>query len=418
MPKDTNWTAPAPETREALMAGLIPTELHRYSIGDICRGLIAARTPVGSQAMISLPGLGDGIPVRSARVAVIVALQALDLPAGSRIGVPLYCCPVVFKAIRAAGCVPRFLDIDPGTFCLSLQDLRAKRSGIDALIAVHMFGNLCDMPEILDIMAGKPVIEDCAQSLGSRLEGRSCGSFGDIAFFSFRSGKYLTAGEGGALYSRKTDMSARLAHLIESLPVPTRVDETKHILATYLRSKLRSRPWWGLAGSRIWAVYNKRTEFADKSPIVLGRIFAADLATIRRRMPELDSMIGAQRAHADYFARHLQVGPRMLCVEKPRTFYNRFMYPIILASTEERDRIAAFLQNRGIGTARPYEEVITGAAEHYGYAGDCPSAERTLRRTLVIPGFSSLEAKDIRRIARGVNQGYAETMKGNGARPA
>lgn len=390
------------------MAGLIPTELHRYSIGDISRGLVASRKPIESQTTIPLPGLGDGIPIRSARAAVIVAIKALGIRPGSKIGVPLYCCPVVFKAIRAAGCVPRFLDIDPETFCLSSEDLRAKRSGIDALIAVHMFGNLCDMPKVLEIMGGKPVIEDCAQSIGSKFDGRACGSFGDISFFSFRSGKYLSVGEGGALFSENKDLRARISELTEALPAPTRAEEIEHVITTYIRSKLRSRPWWGLLGSRIWAVYNKKTEFADKSPLVLGRIFASDLATVRRRMPQLDSMISSQRVNAAYFEQNLRLAPGILCLEGPRALYNRFMYPIILPTTAQRDMMAAYLRSQGVGTSRPYEEVITGAAEHYGYEGDCPSAERILRRALVIPSFYTLKHKDIKHIVRFVNQGWTE----------
>ena len=390
------------------MSSLLPTELHRYSILDISRGLIAARKPVESQATIPLPGLGDGIPIRSARAAVVVALQALSMPPGSRIGVPLYCCPVVFKAIRAAGCVPRFLDIDPETFCLSSEGLRAKRSNIDALIAVHMFGNLCDMPKVLEIMEGKPVIEDCAQSIGSKLDGRACGSFGDLSFFSFRSGKYISVGEGGALFSEKKDLRVRISELTEALPVPTRVEEIKHVITTYIRSKLRSRPLWGLVGSRIWAVYNKKTEFADKSPIVLGHIFASDLATVRRRIPQLDSMIESQRAHAEYFEHNLQLDPHMLCREGPGFYYNRFMYPILFPSTAQRDQLEKYLRSQGIGTSRPYEEAIQGAAKHYGYEGDCPSSEGTLRRTLVIPSFYTLMPKDIKHIVQSMNQGWAK----------
>ena len=408
MPRGIRFLAPAPETREALMAGLIPTELHRYSIGDVRRGLLGACKPVQSLTTIPMPGLGDGILIRSARAAVIVALQALGLRPGSRIGVPLYCCPVVFKAINAADCVPRFLDIDPETFCLSSEDLRTKRSGIDALIAVHMFGNLCDMPKVLELMSGKPVIEDCAQSLGSKLDGRACGSFGDMSFFSFRSGKYLSVGEGGALYSGKMDLRTRISELTEALPVPTRAAELKHVITTYIKSKLRSRPWWGLVGSRIWVIYNRKTEFADKSPIALSRIFASDSATVRKRMRQLDSMISLQRANAEFFEHNLQLDPHMLSRERPRAFCNRFMYPIIFPSTAARDMMAAFLRRKGVGTSSPYEEAIEGSANHYGYTGDCPAAESTLRRALVIPSFYTLKSKDIEHIVRCMNQGWTE----------
>jgi len=215
-------------------------------------------------------------------------------------------------------------------------------------------------------------------------------------------------GEGGALFSEKKDLRARISELTESLPIPTCAEEIKHTIMTYIRSKLRSQPWWGLVGSQIWTVYNKRTEFADKSPIVLSRIFASDLATIYRRLPQLDSMIFSQRANAAYFEQNLRLAPGMLCFEGPEAFYNRFMYPIIFPSTEQRDRMAAYLRSHGVGTSRPYGEVITGAAEHYGYEGDCPSAERTLRRALVIPSFYTLKSKVIKGITRHVNKGYVE----------
>ena len=103
----------------------------------------------------------------------------------------------------------------------------------------------------------------------------------------FRSGKYLSVGEGAALYSGSLELRGRFADLIRALPVPTRIGEFKHVGVTYLRSKLRSRPWWGLVGSRIWALYNRKTEFTDKSPITVARMFSSDLATLRRRLPKL-----------------------------------------------------------------------------------------------------------------------------------
>ena len=205
------------------MWNLLPTELHQYSLGDMVRGLMAARKPEADPNPIWRSALGDGIPIRSARAAIILSIKALGLEPGSRIGVPLYCCPVVFKAIKVAGCVPRFLDIDPGTFCISPEDLYAKRSDLDAVVAVHMFGNLCDMGSVKDAMHDKPIIEDCAQSLGSTLSGQWAGSMGTIGVFSFRLGKYLSVGEGAAIYTSHSELRESLTHLAMDLakPVPT-----------------------------------------------------------------------------------------------------------------------------------------------------------------------------------------------------
>ena len=158
------------------MIGLIPGEYWEHRFSDLLRGFAAAMGPKKQREMPYVSGMGKFIPVRSGRAALVAALKALNLPLGARIGVPLYCCPVVFKAIVAAGCKARFIDIDPATYCMSAGDLFAKRSQVDAVIAVHMFGNLCNIPGLEEAVPGKPIIEDCAQSLGSKLNGRMAGS--------------------------------------------------------------------------------------------------------------------------------------------------------------------------------------------------------------------------------------------------
>jgi dTDP-4-amino-4,6-dideoxygalactose transaminase len=390
------------------MLSLLPTEAWEYTFGDMIRGLSALLNPTNSMKYFHIQGLGDCIPTRSARTALIIAIKALKLRPGAQIGVPLYCCPVVFKAIKAAGCTPCFIDIIPDTFCISPGDLFAKRKQLDALIAVHMFGNLCDMISLTETMHGKPIIEDCAQSLGSKSDGHIAGSFGTIAAFSFRSGKYLSVGEGGAIYSSHADLRARISEITAATPAPTRVDEYKHIVLTFIRSKLRSKPLWGMAGYPIWGLYNKKVDFASKSPIVLRQVFRSDLAIARRRISFLYSNIEVQRANADFYSRNLQLDSTMLCFERPGTYYNRYIYPITFPSSSQRNFMAAFLQSQQISSAKPYEDVTEGAAKHYGYKGDCPVAEQILKRALVIPSNYQLEEAEIIRIARYLNIGWSK----------
>ena len=383
------------EYKEFFMIGLLPTEYWEYKFSDIIRGLAAALGPRKPNGMLYIAGLGNCIPARSARAGLVAAIRALDLPPGARIGVPLYCCPVVFKAIKAAGCTARFIDVEPATYCMSAEDLFAKRSQVDAVIAVHMFGNLCDMPGLQEAAQGKPIIEDCAQSLGSKLDGRMAGSFGTIAVFSFRSGKYLSVGEGGALFSSHADVRSRLSQLISEMPAPSRAEECVHVAKTYIRSMLRSKPLYGVVGYPLWYIYNKKVDYSAKSPIVLSQIYRSDLAITINRLALLDSAIERQRANADFYSRTLKLDSGMLCSEKPGTFYNRYLYPIIFPSSEHRDLIAAYLHSRQIDTAKPYKDIADVAAAHYGYAGDCPVAEQIAKRVLVIPSHYSLKKKDV-----------------------
>jgi dTDP-4-amino-4,6-dideoxygalactose transaminase len=390
------------------MMGLMPTEHWPYSISDIVRGLGAALGPRKTLGVLHVNGLGYCIPARSARSGIIVAIRALDLPAGSRIAVPLYCCPVVFKAIQAVGCVPCFIDIDPTTFCMSPSDLSAKHPRFDAVIAVHMFGNLCDMVGLLEAAQGKPIIEDCAQSLGSKLDGHMAGSFGSIAVFSFRSGKYLSVGEGGALFAKDAALRARLSQLTAAMPSPRRAEECAHVAVTYIRSKLRSQPLYGLVGYPLWQVYNKKVDYSAKTPIALSQIYRSDLAITISRLALLEPAIERQRANANYYSQMLELDSDMLCSEKPGAFYNRYAYPVTFPSSEHRDLMAVYLQRHGIAASKPYKDSGMIGATHHGYAGDCPVTEQIAARILVVPSHHGLNKVSVQRIVRCLNRGWAK----------
>lgn len=385
------------------MLGLLPAEYWNYKISDIARGLTAALTKT-KPGMLNLEGIGHCIPVRSARAAIVSAIKALELPPGARIGVPLYCCPVVFKAIKAAGCTIRFIDVEADTACMSADDLRAKIAQLDAVIAVHMFGNLCDMPRLREAAQGKPIIEDCAQSLGSSLNGQMAGSFGDIAVFSFRSGKYLSVGEGGALYSSNGKIFSKLAGSVSALPAPGRMEDSVHVIKTYIRSMLRSKPLWGLVGHRLWSAYNKSTEFSDKTPIVMAQMFGSDIAITKNRLSALNRHIEKQRVNADYYTGALALASCTICNEKPGAFYNRYLYPLMLPSPDHRDAIAADLLEQKIGTIQPYKDIAEVARAYYDYAGDCPVSEQIAKRVLVLPSYHSLKESELRRVTNCTNK--------------
>jgi len=291
---------------------------------------------------------------------------------------------------------------------MSPEDLALKCSQIHAVIPVHMFGNVCDMPRLVDAAQGRPVIEDCAQALGSRLNGSPVGSFGSIGVFSFRSGKYLSVGEGAAVVSGDPSLYSRLQQEIARMPVPTRKQECLNVGKTYLKSALRSRPLYGVIGYRLWALYNKKTDYTAMSPIVVSQIYTTDLAVTVRRLEFLSSAIDARRSNAAFYARALNQAPEMLCSETPDAFFNRYQFPIIYPSAEIREFVTSYLRRRGIDPASPYKDIAEVAAAHYGYAGDCPVAERIARAVLTIPNHHRLSHRHVSHIARCVSEAWAK----------
>ena len=98
------------------------------------------------------------------------------------------------------GAKPVFVDILPDSWCIDPKLAEAAITPrTKAIVAVHLYGNLCDMNALLDIgkRHGIPVIEDAAEAIGSVYHGKRAGSMGDFGAFSFHGTKTLTTGEGG-----------------------------------------------------------------------------------------------------------------------------------------------------------------------------------------------------------------------------
>lgn len=119
--------------------------------------------------------------------------------------------------IAYLGATPVFVDVRPDSWCLDPEAVaRAITPRTKAILAVHLYGNLCELDALLALGArhGIPVVEDAAEAIGSQFEGRRAGSLGLFGSFSFHGTKTLTTGEGGmfvtsdaALYERVLTLS-------------------------------------------------------------------------------------------------------------------------------------------------------------------------------------------------------------------
>lgn len=111
--------------------------------------------------------------------------------------------------ITYLGAKPVFVDILPDTWCIDPAKIEAAiTSKTKAILAVHLYGNLCDMNKILAIAQKHKllVIEDAAEALGSVYEGKKAGSIGDFGVFSFHGTKTVTTGEGGMFVTNRKDL--------------------------------------------------------------------------------------------------------------------------------------------------------------------------------------------------------------------
>jgi dTDP-4-amino-4,6-dideoxygalactose transaminase len=164
------------------------------------------------RAMASFIGVKHAVAVSSGTAALHLALLALEIGEGSEVILPSFVCPALLNAIHYVRATPVLVDIDSKSYNISVGHIEkalSRRTG--AIIVPHMFGLSADTDAVLAF--GVPVIEDCAQSVGARLNGRYAGSLGTISIFSFYATKMLCGGEGGAILSNDEN----LIHLARDL---------------------------------------------------------------------------------------------------------------------------------------------------------------------------------------------------------
>lgn len=147
---------------------------------------------------------GHGVALSSGTAALFMSLWVLAAQ-GKRVGLPVYACSALSNAVAMAGGRELLLDVMAGTPNLDIQHLAGSASppACDILVAPHMYG----LPMDLSGLGNRQVIEDCAQSLGARVNGKPVGQQGTVAIFSFYATKLITTGgQGGLLVSRDRNL--------------------------------------------------------------------------------------------------------------------------------------------------------------------------------------------------------------------
>ena len=136
----------------------------------------------------------------SGTAAIHTAVAAINPNVGDEIVTSPITDMGAIAPILYQGAVPVFADVDPRTCNVTAKTIEPCLSNrTKAIIITHLFGNPCEMGEIMELSRAKniPVIEDCAQAFLARYDGRLVGTMGAIGCFSLQQGKHITTGEGG-----------------------------------------------------------------------------------------------------------------------------------------------------------------------------------------------------------------------------
>lgn len=177
------------------------------------------------EAVATYVGCQHAVAVSSGTAALHLALLALDVRPGDIVVVTAYSWLATANVIELCGAQPVFVDIQPDTFNLAPNDLDVVlrrlmsaphiRRRVKAILPVHTFGQMADMPAIRDVASRYelPVIEDAACALGATRNNRQAGTWGMLGCFSFHPRKAITTGEGGMITTDNAEVARRLRAL-------------------------------------------------------------------------------------------------------------------------------------------------------------------------------------------------------------
>jgi dTDP-4-amino-4,6-dideoxygalactose transaminase len=307
------------------------------------------------------------VGVSSGTAALSLALRAYGIGHGDEVIVPAHTFIASALAVAHVGATPVLCDVQDAT---GLIDPEAARALVGprtaAVIAVHLYGQVCDMDAIADFATpgGLLVIEDAAQAHGATFRGQRAGSLGDAAAFSFYPSKNLGAlGDGGAVCTNDDVLAARLRRL----------------------RNLGQRA----KGEHVELGYNDRLD-------------GLQAALLRVKLAYVDDWNDARRLHASQYRELLGPDVRLLG-ERPDS---PCIYHVFPARFKRREVVAAALRAHGVECGIHYSPAVHRHAAWRDHAlahGSLPVAEAWASEELSLPMHPDLRQDEIERVAAAVN---------------
>jgi perosamine synthetase len=277
-------------------------------------------------------GVSNSVGVNSATAALHLALTAYSFPVGSKVLLPA----ITFVSTATAALYnqldPVFVDVDPATLSISMEDLDRKVSDkCVAVIPVHMGGHPVAMEQLNDFAKAHhlAVIEDCAHCAGGIYKGKRLGTWGDIGCFSFEEKKCMTTGDGGMLSSDNTDL---LEPLRAFRWVGIDKDTWKRSAGYTSPEDLDARHWY-YEVAVLGYKYNMNDVMAA---IGLAQLKKLDRMNERRRVIIRRYLDGIKGCH--------QVQPLLPYELKEASYW------LFGVRCKRRDELILFLKRRGIAT--------------------------------------------------------------------
>jgi dTDP-4-amino-4,6-dideoxygalactose transaminase len=306
--------------------------------------------------------------------ALLLAMRALDIGRGDEVITTPFTFFATAGTIHNVGATPVFVDIEPDTFNIDPEAVRAAITPrTKAVIPVDLFGQMAAVEQVAAAAPGIPIIEDAAQSIGARRridgEWRMAGEAVTMGTFSFFPSKNLGGyGDGGMIVTQDEALATRL-------------------------KKLR--------------VHGGATTYYHDEVGYNSRLDALQAAVLRAKLPHLAQWSQGRRDNAAFYDRALAdvTGVRTpVIAPESESIFNQYTI-----RAERRDELQAHLKGKGIGTSvyYPLPLHLQQCFAYLGYQpGSCPVSEQAAAEVLSLPIFPELTRGQLEEVAGAVRGFY------------
>jgi len=317
-------------------------------------------------------GTEQGVATTNGTTALHATLESADIEPGDGVVTTPFSFVATANAIRFAGAIPHFVDIDPETFNLdphSVEEtVREHQDHIEAILAVHLYGLPAQMDHLRDIADTYDLllVEDAAQAHAARFQGEPVGSLADAACFSFYPTKNMTTGEGGMVTTDRDDIAEGVRRFID----------------------------------------HGRGEGSYEHDQLGHNFRMTNLAAAigREQLTRLPEFTVARRENAERLTERLaDIDVRTPTVPDDR----QHVYHQYTVRCENREELRSRLADAGVETGVYYPNVIYELEAYDWLDGDAPEAERAADEVLSLPVHPNVTDEGIDRIVDAVSGGIA-----------
>jgi dTDP-4-amino-4,6-dideoxygalactose transaminase len=320
------------------------------------------------QAVAEYLGIEQAIGVNSGTSALHLALIVAGIGPGDKVLVPSYTFIATAWAVLYVGAIPVLCDVEDATATIDLADAERRIDPtVKAMIPVHLYGQPANMGEVTAFAARHRlmVIEDAAQAIGARFDGRRVGTFGLCGCFSFYPAKNLgAAGEAGLVVTADEAIARRLRALRHHA-------QTERYLHAELGFNYRMDGFQGLV--------------------------------LAHKLPLLDGWTSQRRELARAYNERLTGLPLTL----PEIVHQDHVFHLYVVRSKERDRLRAHLRKAGVETGLHYPRPLHLQPALARFAGDrktFPIAERYAQECLSLPLFDGMTETQLDRVCETIRE--------------